>query len=802
MFHAWAEFVVRRPIFLLIAVFAVSAGLATQLQHLRLDIREKDQLPQAHPNVQLYNRINDLFGGGAIVVIGILARDGDVFTAETLAAVDRITKRLEALPALAGGSVLSIASPRAKTLRGSADGIDVHILMPAVPSDPAALERLRADVLENDLYVGTLVSADGTAAAVIAEAAVDVHYPTLHRLIEEIVAPERNARTDIVLAGGPIVMSYLDRYTNEMAALFPLAVLIIALVHYEAFRTLQAMFVPLLTALLSVVWALGIMGMARAPVDTWSAVAPVAILAVAAGHAVQILKRYYEEYARSGDNRRAVIASVEKVGPVMVTAGLIASAGFASLATFRVTSVRVFGLLMACGITSALVIEMTFIPACRFLLARPHPRETIRERESRWLVPVLRAIANLVVERPWAVLGIAGAVTAVSLTGAAFLHVDNSFRGWVSADTKMRRDDAVINRTFAGASILKLLVEGQAEGALDQPEVVRAIDDLETFLGRFPEVGKTLSVADYVKRMHRAMTPGSPEAIPGSSDLIAQYLFLYSLSGQPDDLSSLLDPAHQHGVVLAFCTSDAAGFAHTLVDSLRGFVAQRFKDLPVTVGVAGGALGAQAALNEVIVREKIRNMLQVTAIIFLLSALALRSVVGGLLVLTPLALAVVVNFGVMGWTRTWLSMSTAAVTAMGVSIGADFAIYLIFRLREELAVYAVGEAVRRTLLTSGKAVFFVSSAVTLGYAVLVSSGFRAWVQLGGLTALIMFSSALAALTVLPALVMIVRPQFLWRAGAEQPPNALAAPVLPPPPGAAPVSADETGQRSVAQGRHR
>lgn len=108
-------------------------------------------------------------------------------------------------------------------------------------------------------------------------------------------------------------------------------------------------------------------------------------------------------------------------------------------------------------------------------------------------------------------------------------------------------------------------------------------------------------------------------------------------------------------------------------------------------------------------------------------------------------------------------MSTAAVTAMGVSIGADFAIYLIFRLREELREHDLVQGVQRTLLTSGKAIFFVSSAVTLGYLILVFSGFAAWMHLGGLTALIMTVSSLAAVSVLPALIIIVRPRFIEQA---------------------------------------
>ena len=763
MFRRWATFVVGRPVQVLTVVLLLTLGLGMQVSHLRLDIRESDQMPQDHPYVQLYNRINDRFGGGAVVVIAIAQSSGDIFNHDTLARIERITRKVEALPEATRGSVLSIASPRVKTLDDTPDSIDVHALMPTVPDDDEGIRRLRADLANNELYTGTLVSADRTAAAVILEVPVDVAYVSLHRQLEAIVAPERSATTRIALAGGPIVFSYLDRYTAQMAILFPLAVLVIGLVHYEAFRTWQAMCLPLLTALLSVAWALGTMGALRAPLDTWSAIAPVTILAVAAGHAVQILKRYYEEYAAHGDNRQAIIASLEKVGPVMFMAGLIAAAGFASLATFDVPSVRVFGLLMACGILSALVIEMTFIPACRVLLGGPKRREALRERESRWLAPILQRLAEHVVRRPWAVIGVATAVMVVSLGGMLSLKVDSSLRGYFSSTSELRRDDALINDKFAGASILKVLLEGNAEGVLQQPEVLRAIDDLQAFMRRFAEVGKTLSIADYVKRMHRTMDPEGARsaAIPDRQALIAQYLFLYSLSGQPDDLSNLVDPSYRDGVVFAFNKSDASAFVHVLVHDLKEFAAQRFAGLPVTVGVAGGALGAQAAVNEVIVREKIRNLVQVAAIIFLLSALALQSIVGALLVLSPLAIAVVVNFGVMGWTQTALSMSTASVTAMGVSIGADFAIYLIFRLREELSAHTLVDAVRQTLLTCGKAIFFVSSAITLGYLILVFSGFAAWMHLGGFTALIMMFTSIAAVTVMPALVMIDQPRFLW-----------------------------------------
>jgi predicted RND superfamily exporter protein len=547
--------------------------------------------------------------------------------------------------------------------------------------------------------------------------------------------------------------------------LFPLAVIVIALVHYEAFRTVQAMVLPLCTALLSVVLALSLMGMLGLPMDTWSALTPVLILAIAAGHAVQILKRYYEEYARVRDTDEAVVRALTAVGPVMLTAGTIASAGFASLASFGVTSVRVFGLLLASGILSALLIEMTFVPACRSLLPPPRMRELSREREKRWIDRLLDRLANGVTQRPLPMLAILfGAVAAIGL-GMGFIAVDNSFRLWFAASTRIRTDDLVLNEKLPGTATLRVLIEGDRPGVIKEPTVLRAIRDFETYIAADEELGGVTSIVDQVERIHQAMHGGNGDAydVPDSQKLVDQYLFLYEMSAGPDGLTSFVDPDYRYAVVRALSKTDRAAFSRELLARLDSFADKRFRDLPVRVEIAGGTLGVQTALNDEVVQEKIANVIQVSVIILVLCAIVLRSLVGGLFVLVPLACAVIVNLGLMGWLGIWLDMTTAAITAMGVSIGADFAIYLIFRIREQRRagaerVYAVREA----LQTSGKAIFFVSSAVVAGYLVLPFSGFSVWVRLGCLTALIVGVSALATLTVIPALALLLRPKFLDR----------------------------------------
>src|SRR5262245_56185731 len=131
IFRRWGEFVVQHPRLLITAVLAVTVLLGLGVTRVRFSVREEDALPQGHPYIQTYNRINEQFGGGAAAVIGIVPHGGDVFTPEALGKVARITAALEAMPELARGAVWSVAAQRVKRIAVEDGELDVRQLMPA-----------------------------------------------------------------------------------------------------------------------------------------------------------------------------------------------------------------------------------------------------------------------------------------------------------------------------------------------------------------------------------------------------------------------------------------------------------------------------------------------------------------------------------------------------------------------------------------------------------------------------------------------------------------------------------------------
>ena len=180
----------------------------------------------------------------------------------------------------------------------------------------------------------------------------------------------------------------------------------------------------------------------------------------------------------------------------------------------------------------------------------------------------------------------------------------------------------------------------------------------------------------------------------------------------------------------------------------------------------GGSMTTPVALSDMVIRGKLLNMAMIGAVVFALSMMLFRSVMAGFLMLVPLALVALVNFGLMGWLGIPLQVATATVAALATvttrsTSPTDCA--------EELVVDDIELAVRRTYATAGKASLYVACAVGGGYAVLtLSHGFNVHLWLGSMVALAMFVSAVV-LILYPALLLSLRPAFVFRVATTDSP---------------------------------
>lgn len=766
-FERYVDWVIRHRIFVVMAMLAVTGFWASQLPALRVEIDPDANLPQDHPYIQALKTLEQTFGEKNLIVIGLFPKDGNIYTAPFLAKVKKLTRRIDETPGLIRSTYLSLASPLVKSIEAEGDTIRVSQVMDNTPTTAAEIAEVRRRIHVNPFYVGTVVSTDDSATAIIANFKLSPEmpgYPEIDQRIRQIVSEESDGTFDSYLGGTVALNAGLAKITERTVVLFPIALLIIALLHYEAFRTVQGMLLPILTAALAVIWSLGLMGFLAIPLDPFNTTTPILILAVAAGHAVQILKRYYEEYERYRDTHVAIRVAVTRVGPVMLTAGAIAALSFFSLTAFRTAVIRNFGLLAGFGILATQLVELTLTPALRAMLAAPRRDEIAREaRSGKFLTRGLGRLASLVARRPRSVVATSAAIVLLAVLGASRIHVDTTFKRQFPRSHPVRIADDMLARAFSGTNTLVFLIEGPSDGSLENPIALDAIAKLQRFVESDPDVGKSLSIVDYLSEMHRVLTGSTQTHVvaPPTTELATQYLFLYSISGGPEDLNSQIDLEHRRAAVRVFLRNDSTEYGETLLARVRGYAATI---LPPGYTIRySGTIASSAALTEAMVHGKVMNMAQIGAIIIIVSGLVLRSLTGGFLVATPLAVAVLVNFAFMGASGIPLDVITSPIAAMAVGIGSDYAVYFLFRFREELATSRTAElALASTMQSSGKAIVYVSSAIAGGYLVLCVSGFVFHIELGLLVALAMVISSLAAITLLPALALILRPPFLFR----------------------------------------
>lgn len=796
MLRRYIEMIVKFRWLVIVLALAFTAGIFTQAKNLKIIIDPNNIVPRSHPFVATTLKVEEVFGSRYVAVIGITPKEGDIFQPKVLEKVQRITNKLRETPRVVKSNLLSIAARRAKDIVGTAEGMEVKQMMTSVPTTPEQMAALKAALQRNTAYMNSVVSNDWKTTAILAEVrdATPAElkegkggFAYINDQIQKVVDAERDDSVDIVVSGYPPFLSLIEQYSKRLFGfLFPLAILVIGVVHWEAFRTLQGLILPLVTPIFAVIWGLGIMGLAGVPLDIFNTSTPILILAVGAGHAVQLLKRYYEEYNRlradpsrtpKDANRLAVIESITKIGPVMLTAGLVAAVGFFSLMVFDIISIRVFGIFTGVGILSALVLEMTFIPALRSVLPAPGEKEARLEREERFWDRITGFYADVLTgPRRNRIFVITGIVMAVSLFGMSRIGIESTLKKYFSPDLPLLQADAKLNDRMAGTNNIYIMIEGDAPDAIKNPAVLRAMDELQGFIGQQPHIGKVISIAEFIKRMNQSMNGDDPafNKIPDKQETIAEYLLLYSMSGEPGDFDPYVDYDYKLANMVIFTHSDSTADMLAMWAKVQAFAAERFpKNVKVNIG---GSVAQSAAITEVIVKDKILNIVQIAGVVLVVASLVFRSLFAGLLVITPLLLSVLVNMGIMGLAGIRLNVPSALTSALAIGIGADYAIYMLFRLREEIAKgTGEKEAVHYVLRTAGKACLFVASAVAGGYAVQIfSKGYYPHIWNAVLIGSAMTVSVTAALTVMPALVLKFRPKFIFN-GASMKTSTASAP---------------------------
>ncbi len=748
------DLVSDRPGLVLLALLLPSAlalagivDLETGALRLRVDPSVERLLPANDPERGFWTEARALFGEHQTALVALPTND--VFTAESLARIDRITRALEKLPGVRRVVSVANASHVVEDEEGALVGS-----VGAEARDPAALERLRANVRENAVYRGVLVSRDERVAAFLVFFARQDDAELMARdypgLIAEAAAPD-----EVWVTGAPILQAATSRMLlRELSLVVPGALGVGALILGVAFGSLRGVLVPVATILLATLWTLGTLAWWGRPLNLVTVIVPVFVVAIGLAYAMHVLAEFYRTPAGEGRGREALSRRVRLgmagVSAPLLVAGATTAVGLLALALSPLSAVREFGLLAALGVAYTVVLCFTLVPAGLRLSGRVSRGRAPGERLFDRLASRL---ARFDLRRRGAVVGVGLLILAVGGLAATRIRVDASYVRDFPREHPARVHYESIDAAFGGASPLSIVIESGVDDTFTEPEVLAEVASLQRWLEAQPEVGGTTSLADHLAVIHRSMMGAG--LLPETQTLAKQLLVF----GGGEAIEGYAD--------LRFRTTRIAVRTHIqsseAVADLLGRIERRLAELPAPLRAraTGDAVLLSRTVDRIARGQILSVGLALVAIYLILAALFTSPWVG-FLALLPNGVPLAIYFGLLGVAGLPLDPSSSVIACIALGIAVDDTVHYLARFNvdarrladERKATY---EALRDVM----RPVTFTTLGLCLGFLVLLSSELRSQAEFGALAAFTLAAAWLVDVTVTPALCSGVRIVTLW-----------------------------------------
>lgn len=745
------RWVLRWPKTTLALILLLTVAFAAGVPRLQIDNSVDSMLPANHPARVLYDEVNDTFGGTDIIVVAL--KSDDVFSVATLNQVIKLTDKFETVPGV--DKVVSLST--VKRMQGKGGDLIVRDLMPTVPQDAQERAALRDYVMSNALYVDNVISSDGRYAGFIIELTPNAEDSEVYSAIRAITDAQPNA-SDFYVAGGPAVNAEMTTaMKGDLVRLVPFVVLVLAVVLYLSLRTLQGVLLPLAVVLISTIWTVGLMAWTGTAMAMISTTLPVMLIAIGVADAIHILTDYYAGVGAGKEKRDAIRLVMRHIGLAVVLTSITTLVGFLSLGTSPVRQVMQFGLFVGFGVMAALTITLTMIPAVLELTQVPKGimRRAVRAQRRTQLAraPWLNRLARAVVAHRKAIVVVGIGIFLFAAIGGTRLTVETNTLRFFRPDSPVRQATEVVDKSFGGSENLSVIVDGD----IKSPQVLNSMLALQDWAEGLPQVGYTVSIADYVAQINESLHDNDPaqHVIPPTRNAVAQEILLYEMSGDPSDFSRVVNYNYDEARIAMRMESLTSSQLGKLVDEIDS-QAVKTADGGFGVRITGSSYLFKV-LTDLLVHGQILSLLVSLFGVALVVGLIFRSVRFGLLSMIPLGFTITLNFGVMGWLNIPLDTATTMIASIAIGIGVDYTVHFLSKYRRERRDgMEPHDAVSETIRTTGRAIIYNAVAVAAGFAVLLFSSFGPIATLGALVAVTMGISAIAALTLLPATLLITK----------------------------------------------
>jgi len=738
------RFVTSHPIVVLSIAAVVALGLASQILRLNLDTSPDAFIPPGHPALALKKEVEDSFGLREPIAIGVI-RDapGGIFHPDSLRLIQRLTQRIMDLPGVEPGDVLSLATESGIYFEEGEPGFER--LMPEVPETAAEIDALKRDVFGYELYRGTLVAEDGSAACILIRPKSEQQADELYRQLQALLEDFPTGDEELVVAGEAAVRAHMGAAVSQDALRMNFvcpAVMFLLIV--LAYRTPRGTILPMCVIGGASAMALGLMSLSGVPIYIVTNGIFVVIMAVGVADSLHLVGQYYEEQLHpDGRTRQQLIvdACMALWYPVLITS-LTDVAGFFSLYLVGIMPpIRYFGLFTCAGVIGALIYSYTVIPAGLAVLPLKTSGAFVRTRntagEARKVDATGRMLGRLgsfAFHRWGTVLLLWAMLIAVVAFGASKVIINDARILAFKGHHPIVRAANILNERFDGTSHLNIVVTASQKDAILQPDVLHKIEQLERYTESLDYVGGTHSVAGWVKRAHQKLHDEDPAyyAIPDDIEETRYYLDVLSASTSPmaDLLGEVVDKSYSRANLTLRMKSSQYIHQRPVIEKLQAYLNEHFPaDGPLWAQLAG-RVNLDYHWLRIIRTSHIQSVGFAFLCVLLLTGVMFRSAVAGLLCTATVAMAVVTIYAIMGFGDIPLGVGTSMFASIAIGAGVNFPIHILDRLRVGLADAGSNDAdvFRDAFTFTGRALFFTAGVVAIGFLLLCVSEFQTLVR--------------------------------------------------------------------------
>jgi len=746
----------RAPLLIFLALATLFLGW--QASRMKLEASFEKMIPAYHPFIQNYLKHKDeLKGLGNVIWIAVENTKGDIFDPEYLDTLQKITDDVFFIPGVERSGVKSLWMPIVRWKEVTEEGFDGGPVIPdTYDGSPKSIALLKRNVMRSG-EIGKLVANNFKSSMVIAplqeinpETGKKLDYLKLSHKLEKLIREKyQNDKIKIHIIGFAKLVGDLMEGASSMGLFFLITILLTTALLYYYTRCLSATVMPVLCALLAVIWQAGILKLFGHGLDPYSMLVPFLVFAVGISHGVQMISGIKHQ-AMLGRNKFDAARFAFRLLYLSALCALVTDGvGFATLYVINIGVLRDMAVgalvrfpVLILGMLICLPLLMSYLGVSKRSI------ELLYKEEEKSRHPLWTLLSQLADRKKAVVVLILVALAASwGFYYRQGLQIGDLDRGApeLRPDSRYNRDNAFIVDNYSTTSdLFVIMLETPPEGNSKYPILVDA-DNLQARLGEQKGVQSTQSIVNYMKLLDAAYNEGNFKwwTLPRSQVTL-------------DSLAMQLPPgvASQDGTlspIFVYLDDHKAKTLDRVVKTVENFTSEN----EIKGGkflMAAGPAGIEAATNIEIEKAQTTMLLLVYGVVIFLVFLTFRSIRATICIIIPLALTSLLCEVLMTWLGIGVKVATLPVISVGVGIGVDYGVYIYNRLTGYLEQgMDIVPAYFNTLKTTGKAVAFTGITLAMGVATWVFSPIKFQADMGILLTFMFLWNMIGAIVLLPAL---------------------------------------------------